>query len=1473
MNSILHTCTHSNDDTLVRMTEDQMYAAIFTYIEHLFEIIKPNKVFYMAIDGVAPRAKMNQQRARRFRTAYEAELNLKKAIQDGAEIPKEDPFDSNAITPGTEFMAKLTDNLKYFIHKKITEDSRWANVQIILSGHEVPGEGEHKIMEYIRTMKNQPDADPNLRHCIYGLDADLIMLGLVSHYPHFALLREEVTFGPRSQKKSSDINDQKFYLLHLSLLREYLSLEFRDLDTELNFEYNFERVLDDFILIMYVIGNDFLPNLPDLHLNKGAFPLILETFKQALRQCDGYLNENGTINLKRLDIWLHILSEFELENFEKQDIDVEWFNKRLEDISITGEKRRERMGKLLILKDQKKLVGMIKPWLLEICNTKISDLIKLANEDKLPTLELPREELEKHIEFLKMFALDVGILIVHSRSKDTYEVRLDVDGTPPDESDEEHEERLANIRKIIKRYQSANLVETEDLLKESKDVYDSKFMNWKDQYYKEKVHFSINDKENLVDMTQNYVEGLQWVLYYYYKGCPSWNWFYRYHYAPRISDIHVGVEEYVKTNHKIKFEKSTPFKPFEQLMAVLPARSRKLMPIVYRQLMTDPASPLIDFYPAEVDIDMNGKKASWEAVVLLSFVDEKRLLDALKPFEQKLTIEEKRRNSFGTDLRFIFNPQIDHVYPSPLPGFFHDIEHDKCYEDPFILPEVKGEIKIELGEGALLGKYSLAGFPTLDTIPFDYELKLHDIKIFQSPSKSVSMILTLKNIWEDLSVHQFSQKFLGKIVYSRWPFLRESRVVSVSDKESRYELVKTQNSRKFVATPLSPEEIKAYNQLASSLKETYDRTKGITLKEITGLVSVQPVTGLIRNERGAYVKTFSKEVAVYPLQLIVEEVLNQDARYASRPPQPIEEEFPLGSNVVFLGAFAYGTPASVAGYTDDTKVNVKISKIPSSSEPNIGKKRLEIEKKEIVYVPSYDVAKRLKLNSLFLSKITSGFMVENDYDNNRRVNIGLELKFEGRRQKVLGFTRKGGKAWEFSPLAIQLIRDYQSKFPDVFKELQEFKLSSMPKASVIFKSHDKLKEVSKWVKEVKLQLITVSLESESLTKFSYAAIENYIEQYVSQTPPFSSKDIKGVPRNAILDPAESYQLLSTQRFELGDRVLYVQDSGKVPYLSKGTIVGITTLGTKTSLSVIFDHPLMSGNTMNGKLKSKRGLVVDSSLVLNLTNKQLVYHSKASKERAQKQPSPEKKQRAKEIALAKKKKEEEERKKANAEKTNELLDLLKKGGNKTNDQQKPEGSGEKGTDILHLLKKNVKDAKEDTNEDTPVNASAIKQIYGQIYSHVMNEGVVPPPAPHYIPAVPGIPLPPQFLGQAHQPPPAQQGFPAPVYGQPPQGPVGQTQHGKRNAPANFKQKPAGGKTHQNRDKPAGKNSRAGPEDRRKNGNGSRPDREKQPGAKSDGKPAGRRPAESKSQQKGHKDSATNKAKTHVNGSDGGTAASA
>lgn len=131
----------------------------------------------------------------------------------GEVLPEEKRFDSNCITPGTEFMDSLQKQLEFFVAMKISSDPLWQKTQVILSGHQVekpvtcllfvkafsdcvniqvPGEGEHKIMEFIRFQRSQPDYNAETRHCLYGLDADLMMLGLCSHEPYFSLLREEV---------------------------------------------------------------------------------------------------------------------------------------------------------------------------------------------------------------------------------------------------------------------------------------------------------------------------------------------------------------------------------------------------------------------------------------------------------------------------------------------------------------------------------------------------------------------------------------------------------------------------------------------------------------------------------------------------------------------------------------------------------------------------------------------------------------------------------------------------------------------------------------------------------------------------------------------------------------------------------------------------------------------------------------------------------------------------------------------------------------------------------------------------------------------------------------------------------------------------------------------------------------------------------------------------------------------------------
>lgn len=438
-------------------------------------------------------------------------------------------------------MAKLTRQLEYFISKKISEDVEWQGVEIVLSGHEVPGEGEHKIMEYIRMAKAQPDYDANIRHCLYGLDADLIMLGLLSHDPHFALLREEVTFG-RQAKKTKELEHQNFYLMHLCIVREYLELEFQELKLPgaLSFPFDLERVIDDFILMAFFVGNDFLPNLPNLHINEGALALMFKIYKSVLPKAGGFINERGVINLKRLAILLGELQDVEYRFFESENADASWFKgKQMGKVDVMDKEVREtrnKKGPLSISSSQKDVFKLVKQYV----NKRSGD-----SQSPKASLDLPSTLNANDRKFVENLAEDLHLQWKSvADDQDDRHLRLDFPEkfkSDQDDEDIEDEEASLALLRVIKRYENAKIVDVtpEEAQEQLDQKYEEKFRGWKDKYYKGKFGWGLENSEGMRKLAENYVQGLQWVLYYYYRGVASWPWYYGYHYSPMISGMYL----------------------------------------------------------------------------------------------------------------------------------------------------------------------------------------------------------------------------------------------------------------------------------------------------------------------------------------------------------------------------------------------------------------------------------------------------------------------------------------------------------------------------------------------------------------------------------------------------------------------------------------------------------------------------------------------------------------------------------------------------------------------------------------------------------------------------------------------------------------------------------------------------------------------------------------------------------------------
>ncbi|XP_071750269.1 5'-3' exoribonuclease 2 homolog isoform X2 [Lepeophtheirus salmonis] len=589
-----------------------MMVDIFECIDRLFAIVRPRKVLYMAIDGVAPRAKMNQQRSRRFRASKESAekvltlARLREELSDkGLHLPAEKKdkihFDSNCITPGTPFMDRLSKCLQYYIYERLNTDNAWKGIKVFLSDANVPGEGEHKIMDFIRRQRAQPNHDANTQHVLCGADADLIMLGLATHEPHFTIIREEfkpnrprpcelcrqmghdmtdcVGFADKPKETDSDPvfgEETKYIFVRLSVLREYLR---RDLDMpNLPFPYDFEKAIDDWIFMCFFVGNDFLPHLPSLEIREGAIDRLVRLYKNAVYNTGGFLTDSGIVNPNRVQLIMKELGQMEDSIFQERQ-------------------RRELQFRARNKANKQSLESSRAPAWIPKGQFKPQALGGKRNVDSIKNCK--EEAYNMRVEGLK-------------EGKRSLDNDSD-DDEPPDE---------------VRLYEDG----------------------FKDRYYESKFGVLPQDCDFRYRVAAEYTRGLCWVLRYYYQGCASWKWYFPYHYAPFASDFK-DVDQ-----SDIIFEKGTqPFKPMEQLMSVFPAASKSHVPDKWGSLMWNPDSLIIDFYPEDFKIDLNGKKFAWQGVALLPFVDENRLKRALEPVYELLSEEEVRRNQRGDDLLFIRN--------------------------------------------------------------------------------------------------------------------------------------------------------------------------------------------------------------------------------------------------------------------------------------------------------------------------------------------------------------------------------------------------------------------------------------------------------------------------------------------------------------------------------------------------------------------------------------------------------------------------------------------------------------------------------------------------------------------------------------------------------------------------------------------------------------------------------------------------
>lgn len=524
------------------------------------------------------------------------------------------------------------------------------------------------------------------------------MLGLATHEPHFRVLREDVFFQEskpgtcrlcgqighkaaectgQAKEKSGEFDEKQkvpalkpFIWLHVSVLREYLAAELYVRNQP--FPFDLERALDDWVFMCFFVGNDFLPHLPSLDIRENGIDTLIAIWRDNIPTMGGYLTQDGSVAFQRAQLILQGLAKQEDAIFRRRRQGEERRaaneKRRKEQEQARNEERAQKRRRSSPVYDspshnRPRGGGPTDgpPPGLELITPGRGHLDKETRELTHSMVTNRGAVYRANMENKSAAAVLKSKLMKGSQDEPAAEET----STPAENGQSAIETIEQDSPSVLGKRKAEDADESNDKeaeepgtpgrdsppvpvkAKDDEPPPDTVRLwepGYADRYYEQKFGVNPEDHEFRHKVGRAYAEGLAWVLLYYFQGCPSWTWYYPYHYAPFAADfVDIGDME-------INFQKGKPFKPFEQLMGVLPASSNHALPKIFHPLMSDPTSEIIDFYPEDFAVDLNGKKFAWQGVILLPFIDEKRLLDAMEKKYPLLTEDERSRNTHGTEV-------------------------------------------------------------------------------------------------------------------------------------------------------------------------------------------------------------------------------------------------------------------------------------------------------------------------------------------------------------------------------------------------------------------------------------------------------------------------------------------------------------------------------------------------------------------------------------------------------------------------------------------------------------------------------------------------------------------------------------------------------------------------------------------------------------------------------------------------------